>query len=173
MPGVATLLVSDTSVLIDLDRGGILNAVFQLPYDIGVPDVLYHQELEHWQGPQLLKLGLSVRGLDGDGVALAQRYRNHQPRLSLPDAFALALAKTEGHILLAGDAVLRQLADIEEVETHGVLWVIDLLETHAILNQSELHAALIAIAGHPRCRLPHSQVHQRLKRYVGTTNSGG
>ena len=130
---MATLLVSDTSVLVDLDRGGILNALFQLPFDIGVPDVLYDLELKDWEGPNLAAAGLKVLVLDGDGVALAQRYRGHDPRLSLPDAFALALAKTENHIPLAGDASLRTLAEIEEVDVHGVLWVIDALEGHKVL----------------------------------------
>ena len=162
---MATLLVSDTSVVVDLDRGGILNAIFQLPFDIGVPDVLYEAELKDWQGPALVGLGLKVLVLDGDGVALAQRYRGHQPKLSLPDAFALALAKTEGHILLAGDANLRALAKIEEVEVHGVLWVLDQLEKSAVLSAGELFGGLTAIVAHPRCRLPQTETKSRLDRY--------
>lgn len=166
MPRVATLLVSDTSVLVDLDRGGILTAIFQLPFDIGVPDVLYDLELKDWEGPKLLTLGLKVLALDGDGVALAQRYRGHDPRLSLPDAFALALAKTENHILLAGDAGLRALAEIEEVEVHGVLWVMDAIEAHKTLSPADLLQALTSIAEHPRCRLPKGEIKLRLERYV-------
>ena len=59
---MATLLVSDTSVLIDLQRGGILHTIFQLPFDIGVPDVLFERELKDWVGPALnvdLPAGLS------------------------------------------------------------------------------------------------------------------
>lgn len=163
---MATLLVSDTSVLVDLDRGGILNALFQLPFDIGVPDVLYDLELKDWAGPNLIAAGLKVLVLDGDGVALVQRYRGHDPRLSLPDAFALALAKTENHILLAGDASLRKLAEIEEVEVHGVLWVIDALDGHKVLSGVELLQGLRLIAEHPRCRLPKGEIQQRLKRYA-------
>jgi hypothetical protein len=162
---VATLLVSDTSVLVDLDRGGILDVIFQLPYDVGVPDVLYDLELKDWEGPKLLALGLKILALDGDGVALAQRYRGHDPRLSLPDAFALALAKTENHILLAGDASLRALAEIEEVEVHGLLWVMDAIEARKTLSLAELLQALALIAQHRRCRLPKGEIQQRLKRY--------
>lgn len=164
---MATLLVSDTSVLVDLDRGGILSAIFQLPYDIGVPDVLYDLELKDWEGPKLIALGIKVLALDGDGVALAQRYRGHDPRLSLPDAFALALAKTENHILLAGDASLRALAEIEEVEVHGVLWVMDAIEAHRTLSPEKLLQALTLIAEHPRCRLPKGEIQQRLRRLAG------
>ena len=163
---MATLLVSDTSVLVDLNRGGILNALFQLPFDIGVPDVLYEAELKDWQGEALVALGLKVLTLDGDGVALAQRYRGHEPKLSLPDAFALALAKTENHILLAGDASLRAMATMEEVEVHGVLWVMDAIEAHQTLLPAELLQALTLIAEHPRCRLPKGEIQQRFKRFA-------
>ena len=162
---MATLLVSDTSVLIDLDRGDILRAVFQLPFEIGVPDLLFEGELKHWDGPDLATMGLRVLLLDGAGVSLAQRYRVRERRLSLPDAFALALAKTGGHVLLAGDASLRALAKAEHVECHGVLWVLDQLEQHRVLEVEQLLDALVLITGHPRCRLPKSEVQMRLTRY--------
>lgn len=37
------VLVSDTSVLIDLERGNFLDAIFALPYEFAVPDVLYRR----------------------------------------------------------------------------------------------------------------------------------
>ncbi|MBL8232505.1 MAG: hypothetical protein JNL98_28670 [Bryobacterales bacterium] len=40
-----TVLVSDTSVLIDLERRYLLEAVFSLEYVFAVPDVLYRQEM--------------------------------------------------------------------------------------------------------------------------------
>ncbi len=162
---MATLLVSDTSVLIDLQRGGILHTIFQLPFDIGVPDVLFERELKGWVGPALEPLGLKILSLDGDGVALAQAYRSHEPRLSLPDSFALALAKIGAHILLAGDASLRSLAAAEDVECHGVLWVFDALEEHEVIEPRALLTALSAIADHPRCRLPKAEIRPRLARY--------
>jgi hypothetical protein len=39
------VLVSDTSVLIDLERGSRLEVIFSLPYEFTVPDVLYRREL--------------------------------------------------------------------------------------------------------------------------------
>lgn len=162
---MATLLVSDTSVLIDLHRGAILQYIFELPFDIGVPDVLFERELKKWDGPPLEPLGLRVLTLDGDGVSLAQSYRAREVRLSLPDAFSLALAKMGGHILLAGDASLRALAGEEEVECHGVLWVLDALEQHTIVDSPTLLSALTIIAEHPRCRLPKAEIRLRMERY--------
>jgi hypothetical protein len=162
---MATLLVSDTSVLVDLHRGGILPHIFELPFEIGAPDVLFERELKNWDGPALEPLGLRMLVLDGDGVALAQSYRAREARLSLPDAFALALAKTGGHILLAGDAALRAMAGAEQVECHGVLWVFDALEQNHVVESPELLAALTLIADHPRCRLPKAEIRLRLEKY--------
>ena len=135
---MATLLVSDTSVLLDLHRGGLLEPLFKLSFEFGVPDVLFERELKRWDGPALEPLGLKVLVLDADGVTLAQTYRSREPKLSLPDAFALALAQTGGHILLAGDASLRQLAGAGRVECHGVLWILDALEEEGVLGPLQL-----------------------------------
>lgn len=162
---MATLLVSDTSVLIDLERGGMLAALFELPFEVGVPDVMYEREIKTWSGPDLVGMGLRVMELEPDGVALAQNYRARDPRLSLPDAFALALAKSGEHILLAGDGALRTLASSEGVEHHGVLWALDQLEAAGVLTPAQLLEGLSAISTHPRCRLPHDEVRKRLGAY--------
>jgi hypothetical protein len=159
------LLVSDTSVLIDLHRAGVLDSVFALPFQLAVPDLLYERELKNWDGPALDAKGLLVLALQADGVELAQRYRRREPRLSLPDAFALALATTGGHSLLAGDASLRDLAALEHVDCRGVLWVFDVLHSHRVLDATHLGRALEVLARHPRCRLPRQEIQRRLDAY--------
>ena len=148
------VLVSDTSVLIDLERGGLLEGVFELPYEFAVPDLLYGRELRDYNGPHLKGLGLRIEELDGDGVALALQYRQQAPPLSLPDAFALSLAKTNGFVLLTGDKALRQLADAEDVGCHGVLWVLEEMHVRTVRSPQDLHAGLTTVGYHPRCRLP-------------------
>lgn len=86
---MAHLLVSDTSVLIDLERGNLLQATFKLPTPLAVPDVLYERELRPTNGELLRTLGLRVLLLDGDGVALAQGYMARAAALSVPDALPL------------------------------------------------------------------------------------
>ena len=54
------ILVSDTSVLIDLERGGLLEALFALPHEFAVPDVLYDHEMQGDWGEGLVRLGLRV-----------------------------------------------------------------------------------------------------------------
>ena len=50
------VLVSDTSVLVDLERGALLEASFRLPFRFTVPDLLYERELKDWRGAELIRL---------------------------------------------------------------------------------------------------------------------
>lgn len=159
------MLVSDTSVLIDLERGEIVEAAFQMGYDLAVPDILYARELQPYNGNQLLKLGLKRVRLDGDALASAVEYRRREQRISLVDSISLAVCKRYNHILLTGDATLRKLAEDEGVDCNGLLWLFDFFEEKKLLTRSQLFAALTKIAEHPRCRLPKRQVNERLTRY--------
>ena len=160
------VLVSDTSVLVDLERGSLLEASFRLPFQFAVPDLLYERELKGYSGDELIRLGLTVEELDGDGLTRALAYRQRVPALSVPDSFALALAQTREWILLTGDGALRQLATDEAVECHGVLWVLDEIHGSDVATVQELHDGLTAISGHPRCRLPRPEIRRRLALYA-------
>lgn len=160
------VLVADTSVLIDLERSGLLEAAFKLPYEFVVPDLLYKRELRDYNGTHLRGLGLRVEELDGDDLRLALTYRQQVPRLSLPDAFALTLAKTGDYILLSGDEPLRELAGAENVECHGVLWVFHEMHARVVCGAKDLHTGLTAIGDHSRCRLPRREVRQLLATFA-------
>jgi predicted nucleic acid-binding protein len=161
-----TILVSDTSVLIDLERGELIQCAFKLSATFAVPDVLYDRELREYGGDELLRLGLRVESLDGDGVAMAMRHRQAQRQLTVSDSFALALAKINGWTLLTGDGPLRELARAESVDCHGVLRLLDEFENQGAATHLQLHAGLEKIAAHPRCRLPRQEIASRLSRYV-------
>lgn len=164
--GFMTVFVSDTSVLIDLERGALLETAFALPFEFAVPDLLYAQELRPHHGDRLLEWGLRIETLSPDDVARAVDDRRSNPSLSLPDAFALALARSQHWTLLTGDRALRELAESEGVECHGVLWVLDRIYEARIISAQHLREALQAIADHPRCRLPRREIRLRLAQYT-------
>lgn len=58
--------------------------------------------------------------------------------LSLPDSFALALAKRNAWTLLSGDRELRELAEEEEVRCLGVLWLLDRMSEHRVIDLDDL-----------------------------------
>jgi hypothetical protein len=160
-----TILVSDTSVLIDLERGQFLSACFQLPHTFAVPDLLYRRELADYGGPELVARGLRVEELTSEEVARAQATRGARPKLSLPDAFAYALAAQREWSLLSGDGELRALAQAENLPLFGVLWLADQLFDTRTLDANLMVSGLEIIAAHPRCRLPPVEIELRLTRY--------
>ena len=160
------VLVADTSVLIDLERGSLLETAFRLPYEFAVPDLLYEQEIQDYNGAELLALGLRVEELDEHAVTAALEFWRRESALSLPDSFALALAQAKSWILLTGDGKLRALAHEEAVDCHGTLWIFDQMHAEEISIPQALHDGLHVIATHPRCRLPRAAINSRLRKYA-------
>ena len=160
-----TVLVSDTSVIIDLERGELLETVFDLSFDFAVPDLLFYRELAGPFGDRLIALGLQVEELLPLEVEGATALRRSDAALSLPDTFAFALAKARRWTLLTGDAGLRRTAEAHAIDVHGTLWVLDQLEAQQICSIELLAAGLAKAVAHPRCHLPKAEIANRQDRY--------
>lgn len=159
------ILVSDTSILIDLDRGGLLEATFGCGFTMIVPDLLYERELESENGAYLKSLGLGVVSLTSEEVLRAQTLKRGRKALSLPDCFALSCAIRPGHILLTGDKALRTEALTRQAQAYGLLWLLDQMAETDAISRSTLYEGLVRISSHQRCRLPSAEVRSRLERW--------
>lgn len=160
------VLVSDTSVIIDLERGSLLDDLFLLPFEFVVPDLLYRRELQGGLGDRLRALGLRVEELTSAELSRATVIARERKALSAPDTFAYALAEIRQWPLLTGDGELRRLAEANQVAFHGVLWICDQFERGGHVSLQRLHTGLTALSAHPRCRLPRVEVEHRLGRYA-------
>lgn len=149
-------------MIIDLDRGDLLDQLFGLPYEFCVRDLLYKKELAGELGDRLQALGLNVVELTPEELTRATTLRRQIKVLSTPDTFAFALAQARRWTLLTGDRALRDLCVEQGVKMHGVLWVISELNQFGVTDAGVLHAALTAIHAHPRCRLPKAEVRRTL-----------
>lgn len=159
------VLVSDTSVIIDLDRGALIEDLFRLPYEFAVPDLLFERELRGPLGDRMVALGLRVEELTSQEVTRAAVLRRLKADLSTPDTFAFVIAEGRGWPLLTGDGSLRAMAQETGLSVHGVLWLFDEFERAAVVEFIRLHQGLSAIFAHPRCRLPGAEVRRRLARF--------
>lgn len=163
------IIVSDSSCLIDLRKVALLDAFLRLPYEFLIPNTLFEDELLKFTSVQkraLVKGGLKVVDLPGEGVLRAQGVVREQPRLTIHDGFAFALA--EGHpgcILLTGDGGLRTFAAAQAIEVRGVLWLIDEIHRNGVDTAENLLAALEAMAADPTVRLPPRELTAFIKRY--------
>jgi len=159
------ILVSDTSVLIDLERGGLLEAAFACGLTMVVPDLLYERELAAHNGPFLRALGLGVVALSPSEVEFAQALRKKQPGLSIPDCFALSCARRDNYALVAVDKLLQSEAALENCAVYGLLWVLDQMDSSGKIDTDMLREGLDRMRNHPRCRLPRGEVSQRLQQW--------
>lgn len=155
------ILVSDTSVLIDLERGLLLEEAFGCGLAMAVPDILYEQELADFNGPHLRSLGLGVVSLSATEVQTAQDIGTARPGLTVPDAFALTCATRPDHTLVTGDKLLRSEATARKVPVVGLLGLLDRMLA-ARVDSQVLHDGLQRIAAHTNCRLPTADVKARL-----------
>lgn len=120
------LLISDANILIDVIAGGIVDEMFALNYEFGVPDVLFHYELKG-NHPELPGKGLKVMGLAAATIVdIVQLNAKHaKAGVSNNDCMALALARQEDCPLLTGDGALRQVALDEGAIVRGTLWLVE------------------------------------------------
>lgn len=64
------LLISDANILIDMEAGALMETLFRLPMQFGIPDLLYYEEIEEGR-PGLEQLGLQIMEVSGDFVKYA------------------------------------------------------------------------------------------------------
>lgn len=159
------ILVADTSVLIDLERSGLVECAFGGEYEFAVPDLLFDRELKGPFGSALLKFGLEVVELDAAETEAAQQIRIKHLAVSVPDAFAYSLAVSRRWPLLAGDGALRRLAADAKLECYGVLWLMDQMLIEKMATTIQLHTGLTQLSKHVRCRLPIREIQLRLEKY--------
>ncbi len=144
------LLISDANLLIDLEAGALMETLFQLPMQFGIPDLLYYEEIEPGS-PGLEDLGLQIMEVSGAFVTYAQQLpgqHNHLlpakngPNPSHNDYLALALAKQEACTLLTGDTNLRIVANKEQVNVMGTIGLLCAMIESQLLTVDDAFKAL-------------------------------
>lgn len=161
------VLVSDSSVLIELSKRGVLDRMFRLRFQFSVPDILFEEELidlGRYSRQDLLDFGLHVESLGSDGVETAVAYQARRRALSTVDCFALALAHHQGYSLLTEDRRMRACAREESIPHYGVLWVLDRMNEATLLSLAEAVAVFEAMSADPRCPVSRQELMLRLRQ---------
>lgn len=163
------VIVTDTSCLIDLRKASLLESFMRLPHEIIMPDILFQEELlkfTHAEKATLLEGGLVVVELPGGDVLRAQEIAYRFPALSIQDCYVFTLAeRSTGCILLTGDNRLKNIAASHEIEVHGILWAVDVMQRSETATVLELIAALELFDNDETIRLPSQEVQGIAKRF--------
>lgn len=164
------VIVNDACCLIDLQKGRLIEAFLALPYRFVIPLPVFEDELLSFsdeEKAQLLALGLEIHDLPGEAVGRVVEYGLRYTGLSAYDRFCLvSMEYHEDSLLLTGDRLLRDAAHAENLQFHGVLWVIDQLAEHEVCDTDLLSEALNIWQEDPAVRLPVNEIENRLSRFV-------
>lgn len=158
---------SDTNIWIDFQEVGHLDHPFRLEFQYYISHNAYNDELLKSEElrEELLSKGLRLAEVTEEEFLQAMIYAGMYRRLSFYDRIALAIAKSRKWVLLTGDKFLREAAQRESVECHGVIWIYDELKDAKLLSAEEFRSAiedLIKAVEKGRCRLPIDELKQRL-----------
>ena len=159
------VIVNDASCLIDLRKGGLLEALCRLPYRLLIPLPVRASEVLHFSSQEWQYLdshGLTTHDLTPAEVTQAFTLRGHHPALTANDCFCLVTALANRGILLTGDAQLRKVAIQRGLRVHGVLWVIDELAAADACPTPQLIDALTRWQSDNTVFLPRQEIAKRL-----------
>lgn len=153
--------ISDTNIWIDFRNAGLLDALFDLPFQLCSTDFVL-SELQDFDPAALLAKGLVVHGLDEKATARLFDLMTAHNNSSLADVSCYLLAQETGHPLLTGDGRLRKQATQDGLQVHGALWLLDQLGAHQITT---LYAAAEGLKSmlDRGARLPHAECQTRLR----------
>lgn len=155
------IIISDASVLIDIEIGELTSAMFRLPYQFVVPDILFIEELSD-RHSNLLSYGLDNRMMTGEQIREAYKLRQKYPRPSVNDLLALVLAKFEKCQLLTGDKALRDVAIKLGVEIHGTIWLVEQMMIYKNISNDIAYNAFCRMKDFGS-RLPWDEVNKMIK----------
>lgn len=158
------LLITDTSIWIDLIKHGLLDAFFKLPYSINAADFVQDNEFVGVNWSILIRKGLQI--IELTPIEILNLYDLHQSHhnTSIPDLASYVAALKINGILLTGDKALRKFAE-ENLEVHGLLWVIDLFVHFQILTPQDASICLELILRDPNTRLPKAECIKRINKW--------
>lgn len=143
-----------------MEEGGLLDAMFQLPYKFATPDILFVEELSD-EHAHLPALGLQLKEVSADSMMYAMQLTTTYTKASRNDCFALALAKQEECPLLTGDMALRVAAEKEAAIVKGTIWLVSQLVIHQRITLDEARQAYERMKQNGR-RLPWKLAEQEL-----------
>lgn len=163
------IVVSDANIFIDLCDAGIIEAFFQMPWQIHTTDMVFSEVSKKTQNQELVKYRskIVIKSYSPDELMkLWQYYTEVQQtcNLSVQDCSLLSYCLENNYSLLTGDKTLRTKATDRKISVHGVIYIFDQLVELGIISPS-VAAESLRILQKTNLRLPHNEIEKRLANW--------
>ena len=164
------VVVTDANILIDLVKLDLLSQFFAPGWEIHTTILVFHELFEEQRdayGKYLRSGQLLIADLSGEDLIEIYQLQSGYRRLSIQDCSALFYTKQISGILLTSDKLLREHSEMNGLEVHGHLWMLDLLIQSECLTPAEAATVLKNLTDivNPKLNLPAHEVHLRLERW--------
>jgi predicted nucleic acid-binding protein len=157
------IVVSDTSILIDLVDAGVVDAFFRLDLDVRTNGFIFHDELDEEYRQRYRGKRLFIDELSAANIERISAIHTEQQALSLADCSAFVQAESLEATLLTGDRRLRVFAEAT-MAVHGTIWIFDELVDRQILTPKTAVRKLSQLAG-ANPRLPANEIETRIRMW--------
>ncbi len=146
------LVVSDTNIFIDLIRMGLLGDFFLLPFEITTVDFVIRELNKAGQKDAVMafearKRLTIIRFTTEEIEEIFNLQQSAHGNVSYQDCSIWFCAKKYSACILTGDMALTKNARIDQIEVHGLLFVLDQLVQNGIVPPELVADKLEELAG--------------------------
>jgi len=161
------LIVSDANILIFLSRLRLMDCFVGMDFEIHTTDFIINEYNKGGVGDKNLKrLEKYIRS----GKIKEHQFQydellsvyEQKRTLSIPDCSIFKLSLELQAILLTGDKALKIYSEQNGIKVHGIIWLIDEMHKHGIIDKVEYKEKLTELKG-LSTRLPVDEIDRRLK----------
>lgn len=160
--------VQDANIIFDLFDIDLLDAFFKLEIEIFITDFIAG-EINKSEQKEFINKYIST----GETIVLITTpeeiielisIRNQTRGLSIADCSILFHATKNKAFILTGDNTLRKYAESNQIEVHGILWVLDELIKEKQISEKKAYLKLTQLM-ETNSRLPRKECEKRLKNW--------
>ena len=161
------IIVNDSSALIDLKKGGLLEIFLRLPFELVVSVDMLADELSSFTRDEtaLMRRTMTTVTLDESETERADSLQRTSPALTGYDCAVIIIAQRDSEsVILTGDRRLRTKAESVQIECHGVLWAVDEIAKAKLATARTLIKALETWRGDTLVRIPAEEISKSLAK---------
>lgn len=161
------IAIKDANIIIDLIENDLIEAFFKLDLKIITSDLVIAEIKGEAQKNRLspyLGVKLEIISIFGEEFEAIADIWQRRHSLSIADCSVYYLAEKNGAMILTGDKPLRNEAEANSIESHGMLWILDRLVEQKIISPSLAAQKLIKLQ-ESGSRLPKNEIDLRLKKW--------